>query len=196
MPFSCRFHQKVWRLMEEDSSKPGYLSPEEKKTWDNAIQGTKKLKKHKPKTEKTLPSPSFHPKLQPQPLFDAQLSASLPHLSPGNMAGVDGSITQQLRRGKYPVDRTLDLHGMTKDMAYQTIARVITTAYGQGQRCLLVVTGKGNILKGGAGVIRESLPSWINTEALRPLVLAYCHAAPHHGGTGAFYLLLRRNKQS
>ncbi|MBY0407454.1 MAG: Smr/MutS family protein, partial [Rickettsiales bacterium] len=44
------------------------------------------------------------------------------------------------------------------------------------------------------GVLREMLPQWLTEPGLRPLVLAYDTAKPQHGGSGAYYILLRRKR--
>ncbi len=38
------------------------------------------------------------------------------------------------------------------------------------------------------------LPGWLNAPDLRRLILAYCHAQPQHGGSGAVYILLKRER--
>jgi DNA-nicking Smr family endonuclease len=96
-----------------------------------------------------------------------------------------------------PIDATLDLHGYKRDNAHQSLLHFIDDHYRQGSRCLLVVTGKGiksSSLQPSVGILRESLPVWLADTRLRPMVLAYDVAKPKHGGSGAFYILLRRKR--
>jgi DNA-nicking Smr family endonuclease len=103
-----------------------------------------------------------------------------------------------MRGGKLLPDRSIDLHGYSRDQAYSLLARAIEDAAFADQRVLLVVTGKGGRgtedLERPRGVIRASLPHWLETPALRPYVAALRPAHPRHGGSGAFYVILRRRR--
>jgi DNA-nicking Smr family endonuclease len=61
----------------------------------------------------------------------------------------------------------------------------------RNKRMLLVVTGKG---RDGVGVLRQSLPLWLNAPSIRPFVLAFDVASRKDGGEGAFYVLLKRQR--
>jgi DNA-nicking Smr family endonuclease len=110
----------------------------------------------------------------------------------GDMSAVDGSLAHRLRGGKYPIDATLDLHGKTQDQAFALINHYITNAYNMGNRCILIITGKGH---NGLGILREQLPKWLNNSHLKDYILTISHANQKHGGTGSFYVLLRKNRQ-
>ena len=56
---------------------------------------------------------------------------------------------------------------------------------------MVVVTGKG---RESEGKIRRETPHWLNQPTLRPLVLAVTEARTRDGGTGAFYVLLKRRR--
>ncbi len=62
-----------------------------------------------------------------------------------------------------------------------------------GKRMVLVITGKG-ITASKSGVLKESVPRWLNEPSLRRHVLAFDYAEPQHGGEGALYVLLKRKK--
>ena len=116
-----------------------------------------------------------------------------PVLSHGETAGVDGRTAGRLRRGKLPIEATLDLHGHRQDDAHRALIGFVTAHHAAGRRCLLVVTGKG--LRGeSGGVLRQKVPLWLNAAPLRDKVLAFDFARPEHGGSGAIYLLLRRKR--
>jgi DNA-nicking Smr family endonuclease len=89
------------------------------------------------------------------------------------------------------VDRRLDLHGMTQDEAHGALLDAITDAAGAGERCLLVVTGRGQPGT-SRGVLRRMVPLWL--ESRRDVVLEWAEAQPRHGGAGALYVLLRRRR--
>ncbi len=60
------------------------------------------------------------------------------------------------------------------------------------RRRVLVITGKGRDF--GEGVLRDAVPRWLNEDSIRPMIRAFSHAAPKHGGEGALYVLLKRRK--
>lgn len=121
-------------------------------------------------------------------------SPPLPDLTPGRTPGVDKRTAQRLRRGQLKVEAKLDLHGLTQDEAHGALVDFVVSAHGAGKRCVLVVTGKGLTPRGESGVLRAMLPRWLNTPALRERVLALHAAQPRDGGTGAFYVMLKRGR--
>lgn len=129
----------------------------------------------------------------------ATRSSSLPSssgLSHGDAPGVDRRTADRFRRGQLPIEATLDLHGHNQESAYQALTGFIQAHQAAGRRCVLVITGKGLKEDWSVGVLREALPQWLNHQSIRKLILAFSYAQPHHGGSGAVYLLLRRNRQS
>src|SRR6266571_363592 len=50
---------------------------------------------------------------------------------------------RQVKRGAIRIDFQLDLHGLTKDEALQSLSAFITGAHNRGQKAVLVITGKG-----------------------------------------------------
>ena len=115
-------------------------------------------------------------------------------LSHGDAPGVDKRTATRFRRGLMPIDATLDLHGHTQNSARTALAGFLRAHRAAGRRCVLVVTGKGLKDDWSVGALRQALPGWLNAPDLRRLILAYCHAQPHHGGSGAVYILLKRER--
>jgi DNA-nicking Smr family endonuclease len=114
-------------------------------------------------------------------------------LAAGKYIDVDGATATRLKRGDYPVHARLDLHGMNRAEAYGALRSAVENAYLHGKRCVLVITGKGRAE--GSGILKSHLPHWLNDAALRPLVLALGEAAPKHGGSGAYYVLIKRKRE-
>lgn len=112
----------------------------------------------------------------------------------GDAPGVDKRTATRFRRGLMPIDARLDLHGHTQNSARTALAGFLRAHRSAGRRCVLVVTGKGLKDDWSVGALRQALPGWLNAPDLRRLILAYCHAQPHHGGSGAVYILLRRER--
>ncbi len=123
----------------------------------------------------------------------------LPPLVMGATPGLDRRAAARLRRGQWPIEATLDLHGYRRDTAQEATEAFISQSASQGLRCVQVITGKGvagDIETGwrGQGVLRAGLADWLNRPSVRPLILAYNQAQPRDGGGGAFYILLRRRR--
>ena len=116
----------------------------------------------------------------------------LKDLDTGDTSHLDGRRGQKFRRGKISYEATLDLHGFTQSEAYQALESFVFCAYKLGQRCVLVITGKGKGLKGG--VLQQSLPKWLNGENIRPYILSFSFAKPSHGGQGAYYIYIKKKK--
>jgi DNA-nicking Smr family endonuclease len=122
------------------------------------------------------PSP---PRPQPPPPLD-------------RFAGVDRATAERLKRGRYPVEARLDLHGMTQPEAHRALTGFIARSRTAGRRCVLVITGHGRM---SGGVLKAAVPRWLAEPGLRPDVLAITPAQPRAGGDGALYVLLRRLRE-
>lgn len=127
----------------------------------------------KPPASHPAPAPPLPPpaRTRPQAVLDAPL---------------DGGWDRQISRGRLEPDQIIDLHGHSVAQAHARLGAAITA--GSGARVLLVITGKG----------RPDRPSRIRAELLHWLagwpgaVASVRVAHPRHGGSGAFYVILRR----
>ncbi len=107
--------------------------------------------------------------------------------------GIAAAQARKMDKGQIPLDAVLDLHGLPLVEALENFINFINSAYMRHQRMLLVITGKGKSSESGQGKIRQALPQWINLPQLAGKILRYNHATAQHGGSGAFYILLRKN---
>jgi DNA-nicking Smr family endonuclease len=103
----------------------------------------------------------------------------------------------RLRKGKMTPDATLDLHGMTADRAKTVLTTFILRARADNLRLVLVITGKGRpgadmLAPHRVGILRHAVPHWLQSGALAGSVLQVTPAHRSHGGTGAYYVYLRR----
>lgn len=114
-------------------------------------------------------------------------------LSHGSRDGLDRRKAERLRRGKLPIEASLDLHGLRQADAHRRLETFLADCQAAGKRCVLVVTGKG-LHREDAGVLRAAVPRWLNEPPTRGRVLSFDYAQPKHGGTGALYILLRRKR--
>lgn len=113
----------------------------------------------------------------------------------GTRAGLDKRTDEKVRRGRLGIDGRIDLHGMTQSEAHDALVGFVRRSHTQGRRLLLVITGKGGMPR-GEGVLRQSVPRWLNETLTRDLVLAVHQAQPQHGGGGAYYVYLRRRREA
>ena len=113
---------------------------------------------------------------------------------------MDHKAFGKLKRGKLRPEGRIDLHGMTLDRAHPALNGFIMNAHARGKRLVLVITGKGKRRDEGGpiperdGVLRPQVPQWLSMPPLSSLVLQIAQAHVSHGGGGAYYVYLRRNR--
>lgn len=125
--------------------------------------------------------------VQPAPLPAPKPPAPPPRLAHGAAPSVDRRTATRLKRGRMVPEAELDLHGYGRERGRDAVIDFILGAQQRGLRCVRIVTGKG-----GEGVMRRSLPGWLNEAPLRPVVLMFDHAPQAEGGIGAVHILLKR----
>lgn len=111
----------------------------------------------------------------------------------GSQPSISLDIIKSLKKGLIPLEGKLDLHGFKEEQAWQGMNNFLQNCYHQHKRCILLVHGKG---KGygeekDMGIIKSSISSWLESS---PFVLAYHTALRKHGGSGAVYVLIKKNK--
>lgn len=107
---------------------------------------------------------------------------------------IDRTTHRKIARGRIHIDGRIDLHGLTLSEAYGLLHGFLRSAHSRGLRVVLVITGKGASF-GSEGALRQSVPHWFATPMFRMLVSGYEDAARNHGGSGAFYVRLRRIRE-
>ena len=127
------------------------------------------------------------------PLPRLPVPAPAPPPRPGTL---DGSWDRRLASGRAAVDRVVDLHGHNLDDAWNVIDRALDEAVADEARVLLLVTGKppGDVPPHARGRIRAAVGDWLSASRHAHRIAAVRPAAPRHGGAGALYVILRRNK--
>jgi DNA-nicking Smr family endonuclease len=110
----------------------------------------------------------------------------------GRRVDVPAEELRKLRRGVHPVDGRLDLHGMSVPEARAQIELFLRTMRARGERCVLVIHGKGQHSPGGSGVLRGEIAAWLSQGGSSEQVAAFATAAVGDGGEGAVYVLLKR----
>lgn len=107
---------------------------------------------------------------------------------------------QRMSRGKLVPEARIDLHGMTLSQAHGALNAFILRAQAQGLRLVLVITGKGKRVEDDGpiprrpGALKQDVPRWLRMAPLGGLVLEIREAHARHGGSGAYYVYLRRSR--
>ena len=102
--------------------------------------------------------------------------------------GLSRQVLRRLRSGYWATQDQLDLHGSRSDEARSLLVAFLAQAVRRGQRCVLVVHGKGYGSKNREPVLRRKVAGWLMQ---RSEVLAFCQARPVDGGSGAVAILLK-----
>ena len=108
--------------------------------------------------------------------------------------GIQNGVFRKLKQGRYDILSRLDLHRMTTERARKAIFEFIEEAHQLGLRSVMLIHGKG---QGKAEREHSSILKGCVNHWLRELdtVMAFHSAQPQHGGTGAVYVLLRKNEE-
>lgn len=107
--------------------------------------------------------------------------------------GLQQGVTDKLRSGKYPQQASLNLLRQPVESCRQMLFSFIHQALQEGLRNVLIIHGKGRDDNSHANIVRSYVARWL-TEF--DDVQAYCSALPHHGGSGACYVALRKTAQA
>jgi DNA-nicking Smr family endonuclease len=110
----------------------------------------------------------------------------------GRRVDLAPDVLRKLRRGLLPVDGRLDLHGMDAGEARAALEKFLALMRARGERCVLVIHGKGLHSAGGTAVLRGEIGAWLSQSAASQHVAAFATARGEDGGEGAVYVLLRR----
>ncbi|MGB1154741.1 MAG: Smr/MutS family protein [Paracoccaceae bacterium] len=111
---------------------------------------------------------------------------------------MDYKSFKKMKRGKSTPEATFDLHGMTVAQAHSALIHFLMTSYTRNMRLVLVITGKGKFQKDTGpiprqvGILRHQVPQWLRMPPLRDKVLQVTEAHGKHGGSGAYYVYLRK----
>ena len=97
--------------------------------------------------------------------------------------------------------KNIDLHGFTLEQANKVIEKLIIESYQNGVSKIIVVTGKGlhsNVEKDpfvskNLSILKYSVPEYIkNSSDLMKKIIEIKDAETEDGGSGAFYIFLKK----
>ena len=191
------------------------LSKEEQELWRKVAESTDKLQPMRisaPVQDTPLPIPDpvvIEPR--PIPKFTVGENSKAKPVTHSLMPSLSDQIGQQpvqmdkkaftrLKRGKMLPEGKLDLHGMTLEQAHPALIGFILRSVGEGKRLVLVITGKGKSKQDEGpipvrmGVLKHQVPQWLRMAPVKAVVMQVTEAHLKHGGSGAYYVYLRRNR--
>tara|TARA_B100000989_G_C19415604_1_gene416325 strand:+ start:109 stop:522 length:414 start_codon:yes stop_codon:yes gene_type:complete len=108
---------------------------------------------------------------------------------------------EKITENKITKSFTFDLHGYSLNDANKKIEELIQNAYNLSINKLIIVTGKGLHSKNekdpyvskDLGILRYSVPEYIkNNKSLRNMINEVREANIDEGGSGAFYIFLKK----
>ncbi|PLX88115.1 MAG: hypothetical protein C0619_13180 [Desulfuromonas sp.] len=94
-----------------------------------------------------------------------------------------------LRQGRLQPEATLDLHGLLRHQVAEKVAFFLQDAQYQGQRTVLIVTGRG-LHSSGEPVLRSEVERFLQGEGRRQ-VAEWGRAPRQYGGEGALIVFLK-----
>lgn len=201
-------------------SRRRHLRPEEEDLW-NAVARTATPLHRGRITLKPVDAPA-HPMPAADPFDPPPLALSKPRFEPFRVGektrstpahdiapslreqiataplAMDAKVFGKMTRGKLAPEARIDLHGMTLAEAHPELIRFILNAQSDGLRLVLVITGKGKRgedfgpIPQRMGALRHQVPQWLRLPPLGQAVLQVAEAHLRHGGSGAYYVYLRR----
>jgi DNA-nicking Smr family endonuclease len=107
--------------------------------------------------------------------------------------GVGPDVVRKMRKGHWPIQDDLDLHGLRRDDAREHIGQFLRQAVQRRLRCVRVIHGKGLGSKSREPVLKSMVHSWL---VQKDEVIAFCEARPSDGGDGALLVLLKAALQA
>ncbi|BCJ89325.1 hypothetical protein IZ6_00600 [Terrihabitans soli] len=166
------------------------LSPEERTLWEKVAEtisplpGRKKLKRAEaPAVEAPVKKAKAPPAAKPA---RPAIAAPPPKPKAPPLAPLEPKLARNLKRGG-AVDARFDLHGYRQDEAHSKLLWFLKSQRTRGARVVLVITGK-------SGVLNRMVPMWLAEPDLRETVIGFSQASSAHGGAGALYVRLRRER--
>lgn len=141
---------------------------------------------------------AFHPGEKHRIPERRELAPTLPELLGQAPLRMDAGTHAKMTRGKLQPEARIDLHGLTLSEAHPELIRFILNAHAAGLRLVLVITGKGKRrddhgpIPQRTGALRHQVPHWLHLPPLGPAVLQVTESHLKHGGSGAYYVYLRR----
>jgi len=177
------------------------VSEEERALWRTVTRTVSPLRRHRKEAEPAAeraepkPKPAQASAARPSPPHPVAVTLK-PIATPKEpaLAPLDRRAKQKLARGTQAIDAKIDLHGRTQSEAHAALLRFLHKQQANGAKTVLVITGKGGNRGSERGVLKRQVPMWLALPEFRGLVIGFADAAIGHGGEGALYVRVRRER--
>jgi len=176
--------------VKKTEDKSDKIAPEDAALFRAAVGTVKPLPEQNRVTPQTAPRrPRLRPVIPPPEIPDTLHDFSAESAPDDFLSnGLSRMTLRKLRRGTWPIQDSLDLHGNNTDAARKLLQEFLHEAAQRNLRCVLVIHGKGLNSQGGEAVLRKLTRHWLTQHRQ---VLGYCDAQPRDGGSGAVLVLLK-----
>ena len=113
---------------------------------------------------------------------------------------MDKNTIKRIKNGKITISSTLDLHSFTVKESKEKVVKFIEKNFLNGNRLLLIITGKGkrrSVSDGwrGDGKLKKIVPLWLSSTYLSKYILWFDIATPERGGDGALFVFLKKIRE-
>lgn len=194
-----------------------HLRPEEEELWHAVARTAKPMHSNgkavldRQAEHPPSPTPDHRALAKPQvsafrlgekarPKVGHNLAPPLPEALAAAPLQMDAKAFGKMTRGKLAPEARIDLHGMTLSEAHPELIHFVLRSHAHGLRLVLVITGKGKAkpdhgpIPQRIGALRHQVPQWLRLPPLGACVLQVSEAHLRHGGSGAYYVYLRRGR--
>lgn len=180
------------------------MTPEEQALWRRVAATVKPIARSVPVPAKPLapamvtraPDPVDAPARVKGRVPPVRVPVPVPAAPPPDT--LDGGWDRRLSRGLIGPDSTVDLHGHTLASAHAMLDHGLARSIARGDRVLLLITGNPPRPESqrphARGAIRAAVDGWIAASPHADRIAAVRGAHPRHGGRGALYIVLRRQR--
>ncbi|BBB60384.1 hypothetical protein UNDKW_2111 [Undibacterium sp. KW1] len=103
-------------------------------------------------------------------------------------SGVGQDVVRKLRKGHWVIQAQLDLHGLRRDEARDSLGEFLRKCMRNGTRCVRIIHGKGLGSVNKEPVLKQKVRNWL---IQKDEVLAFSQATAADGGSGALIVLLK-----
>ena len=158
---------------------------DESEIFDQAMRGVKRLQ-HKQAAASRVHDLPARSTSAPSEIV-SEFGEELRYLRPG----IQVSTLQKLRRGHFPIEATLDLHGLNSVEAKSRLLQFLQESKIEGRSAVRIVHGKGHGSIGRQPVLKSRVRQLLQETSF---VLAFCSASQQDGGTGAVDVLFKKSR--
>jgi DNA-nicking Smr family endonuclease len=178
-------------------SKRSKIDAEEKALFRKAMADVRRHKTQHPELETPRPSPEpIQTRADEKQVMVDMLSDEFDPIDTATgeellfaRPGIQKQVLRKLRAGKFAIEAELDLHGLRVDEARQQLIQFLQQCRDSGKRCVRIIHGKGLGSHQKQPILKGKTNRWLQQI---DAVLAFCSARQVDGGTGALYVLLKR----